>query len=90
MPEANQLLKYKPEAIPTLNSYDTMCTKDAQEYYFLFAHNQKNNDDLANTTYNYETQYSGNGSHIHNVVGDQYYTALTGMVSIAGMPNSQI
>ena len=35
----NQLLKYKPEAIPTLNLCDTMCTKDAQEYYFLFAHN---------------------------------------------------
>ena len=39
LPEANQLLKYKPEAVPTLNSRDNMCTKDAQEYYFLFAHN---------------------------------------------------
>ena len=39
--EANQLLKYKPEAVPTLNSCDNMCTKDAQEYYFLFAHNYK-------------------------------------------------
>ena len=36
--EANQLLKYKPEAVSTLNSYDNMC---AQEYYFLFAHNLK-------------------------------------------------
>ena len=33
--------KYKPEALPTLNSCDNMCTKDAQEYYFLFAHNYK-------------------------------------------------
>ena len=41
LPEANQLLKYKPEAVPTLNSYDNMCTKDAQEYYFLFAYNSK-------------------------------------------------
>ena len=41
LPEANQLLKYKPEAVPILNSYDTMCTKDAQEYYFMFVHNQK-------------------------------------------------
>ena len=31
LPEANQLLKYKPESEPTLSSYDTMCTKDAQE-----------------------------------------------------------
>ena len=39
LPEANQLLKYIPEAEPTLNSYDNMCAHDAQEYYFLFAHN---------------------------------------------------
>ena len=31
--EANQLLKYIPEAVPTINSYDNMCAKDAQEYY---------------------------------------------------------
>ena len=37
--EANQLLKCKPEAVPTLNSYDNMCTHNAQEYYFLFVHN---------------------------------------------------
>ena len=37
--EANQLLKYKPEAVPTLSSYDNMCAQDAQEYYFLFANN---------------------------------------------------
>ena len=36
LPEANQLLKYKPKAVPTLNSFDNMCE---QEYYFLFAHN---------------------------------------------------
>ena len=58
LPEANQLLKYKPEAVPTLNSYDNMCGQDAQEYYFLFA----------NTTYNYETQYRDNSSDIHNLV----------------------
>ena len=39
LPEANLLLKYIPEAVPTINSYDNMCAKDAQEYYFLFAHN---------------------------------------------------
>ena len=31
LPEANQLLKYIPEAEPTLNSYDNMCTHNAQE-----------------------------------------------------------
>ena len=34
-PEANQLLKCMPEAVPSLN----MCAHDAQEYYFLFANN---------------------------------------------------
>ena len=34
-PEASQLLKYIPEAVTTLNLYDTMFTKDAQEYYFM-------------------------------------------------------
>ena len=53
--EANQLLKYIPEAEPTLNLYDNMCTDDAQEYYFLFAHNYKNKDDLGNTTHKYDT-----------------------------------
>ena len=38
-PEANHLLKYVPEAGPTLNSYAKMCTQDAQEYYFLLADN---------------------------------------------------
>ena len=32
------LLKYIPEALPTLYSYDNMCAYGAQEYYFLFAH----------------------------------------------------
>ena len=41
LPEANQLLKYMPEAVPALNANANMCKKDAQEYYFLFAHNQK-------------------------------------------------
>ena len=39
LPEANLLLKYIPEVVPTINSYDIMCAKDPQEYYFLFAHN---------------------------------------------------
>ena len=39
LPDVYQLMKYIPEAVPTLNSYDNMCTYDAQEYYFLFAHN---------------------------------------------------
>ena len=54
-----------------------MFAQDEQEYYFLFA---KNKDDLANTTYKYETQYRGNISDIHNGVGDQNHIALTGMV----------
>ena len=35
LPESNQLLKYIPEAAPTLNSYANMLKQDAQEYYFL-------------------------------------------------------
>ena len=35
LPEANKLLKYIPEVVPTLNSYDNMCAYDAQEYYFF-------------------------------------------------------
>ena len=31
LPEANQLLEYKPEAVPTINSYDNMCAQDEQE-----------------------------------------------------------
>ena len=31
--EENQLLKYKPEAVPALNSCDNMCTKDAGDQY---------------------------------------------------------
>ena len=34
------LLKYIPEAVPNLNSYDNMCTHDAQEYYLLFEQTQ--------------------------------------------------
>ena len=39
LPEANQLLKIIPEAVPTLNPCANMCQYDAQEYYFLLAHN---------------------------------------------------
>ena len=39
LPEANKLLKYLPEAEPNQNLYDNMCAHDAQDYYFLFAHN---------------------------------------------------
>ena len=37
---------------------------------------RKNNDDLANTTYNYETLYRGNMSDIHNGMGDQYHIGM--------------
>ena len=37
-------------------------------------------DDLADTTYKYETQYGGNSSDIYNGVGDKNLIALTGMV----------
>ena len=52
LPKADLLLKYIPEAVPTINSYDKMCLKDAQEYCFLFAHK----DDLVNTNYKYTIQ----------------------------------
>ena len=42
--EANQLLNYIPEAVPTLNSYATMYK---QEYYVLFANNYKEKRDGA-------------------------------------------
>ena len=45
--EANQLLKYIPEAEPTLHSYDNMLADDAQEYYFLFVHNYKKQRQLS-------------------------------------------
>ena len=41
LPEAIQLLKYILEAVPTINSYDNKCIYDAQEYYFMYAHNLK-------------------------------------------------
>ena len=46
LPEANQLLKYRPEAGPTLNSYANLCNQDALEYYFLLRTYRKNKDDL--------------------------------------------
>ena len=55
--EANQLLKYIPEAVPTLNSYANMCRQDAQEYYFLLRTIRK-----TKTTYNYETDSLGKES----------------------------
>ena len=48
MPDANQLLKYKPEAVPNLNSYDNMC---ARILFPVCAKFRKNEDDLAHTTY---------------------------------------
>ena len=42
LPEANQLLKYIPEAVPTLNSYANMCKHNAQECYFLLRTIRKN------------------------------------------------
>ena len=41
---------------------------------------RKTKDDLANTTYKYDTQYRGNSSDIHTGVGDQYHRDQTGTV----------
>ena len=46
LPEATQLLKYLPEAVPTLNPCANTCKHDAQEYYFLLRTIIKNKDDL--------------------------------------------
>ena len=48
--EAYQLLKYIPEAVPTLNSYTNIYKHDAPEHYFLLRTIRKNKDD-----YKYET-----------------------------------
>ena len=71
------LLKYKPEAVPTLNSCMHMMRKNAISCLRTI---RKNKDDLTNTTYKYKTQYRVNSSDIHNGVGDQYHIAMTGMV----------
>ena len=62
LPEANLLLKYIPEAVPTINSYDNMCKNTISCLRTI----RKNKDDLANTTYKYETQDRVNSSDIHN------------------------
>ena len=72
MPEANQLLKFIPEAVPTLNSCAHMMRKNTISCLRTI---RKNKDDLVNTNYKYKTQYRGN-----NGVGDQYQIALTGVV----------
>ena len=70
MPEANQLLKYIPEAVPTLNSYANMCRNDVQEYCFLLFRFKK-----TKTTYKYETHYRAKKRYIYVpvLVTDQYY-----------------
>ena len=39
LPEANQLLKIIPEAVPTINLCANIRIHNAQEYHFLLAHN---------------------------------------------------
>ena len=47
LPETNQLLKFIPEAVPTLNS----CVHMMRKYTISCLHTiRKNKDDLANTT----------------------------------------
>ena len=77
LPEANQLLKFIPEVVPTLNSCAHMMRKNT---IFCFRTIITNKDDLANTSYKYKTQYVGNVIDIYNGVGDQYCIVLTGMV----------
>ena len=72
MPKANQLLKYIPEAVPTLNSNDNICIHDAKNTISCRHTIITNKDDLANSTFKYETQYRGNIRDIHNGVGDRY------------------
>ena len=69
LPEAYQLLKFTLEAVTTLNSCVHMMHKNTISCLHTI---RKNKDDLANTTYKYETQYRG--------VGDQYHITLTGNV----------
>ena len=67
--EASQLLKYIPEAVPTLNSYANMCRHDAQEYCFLLCTIRKKQRLLINTklTTGAKKQYI----YIYNGVGDK-------------------
>ena len=53
--EADQLLKYIPESVPTLNSYANMCKHDAQEYYFPLCTIRRRKK----TNYKFETHYRG-------------------------------
>ena len=50
LPEANKLLKYIPEVVPTLNSYDNMCAHERKNTISCLRTIRKNKDDLANTT----------------------------------------
>ena len=79
MLEANQILKYK-KTLPTLNSYDNMCEQERKNNFSCLHTIRKTKDDLANTTYKYQTQYRGNCSYIHNDMGDQCHIALKDMV----------
>ena len=68
MLEANQLLKYLPEAFPTLKAYLNVCKQDVQECYILLCKIKREKK----TTYKYETNYRGKEAiYIYNSVGDQ-------------------
>ena len=55
--EANQLLNYKPEAVPTLNSYMITCAQKMRKNTISCLRTiRKNKDDLANTTHKNETK----------------------------------
>ena len=80
--EANHILKYKQEAVPTLNSYDNMWAKDAQDTIFcaqLEKINTTRQTQLISTRHN-----KGTLLVIYIMVfvtTDQYHIALAGMVS---------
>ena len=76
LPEENQLLKYIPEAVHTLNSYANMCKYDAQEYYFLLHTIRK-----SKTTYKHKTHYKGKKATVLVINTNGY---------LAGMLNSQV
>ena len=82
LPEANKLLKYIPKVVPTLNSYDNMCAHKCKNTISCLCTIRKNKDD--------ETQYRGNSSDIHNIVGDQYHIDLIGMVPYQRWPTHRL
>ena len=45
LPEANKLLKYIPEVVPTLNSYDNMCAHERKNTISCLHTIRKNKDD---------------------------------------------